>query len=284
MSMAAQSLLMPALSWPEPQRRTAAPADDVRKTAVAVSAVMLALLLPTVIALGVDGRTLNGANLWLKPMHFELALAINFATLAILLPLLTPAWQSWRALRWAVAAAGASAIMEIFWIAGEAALGRGSHFNVATPLEAILYPISGVGSLLITLGSVTFGIALWRSPSRPGTSHLHRGATLGLILGSAATLIVAGYMSAQHGHLVGGPQTDAFGLPFLGWSTRSGDLRVPHFFATHAMQALPVAGFLAGRLGMAHVGWLMPIFATAYVAVVFGLFAQALLGIPFIAR
>ena len=50
------------------------------------------------------------------------------------------------------------------------------------------------------------------------------------------------------GHWVGGLRSDEHGLPLVGWSTTGGDLRVPHFFATHLMQALPLTGWLADRL------------------------------------
>ncbi len=43
-------------------------------------------------------------------------------------------------------------------------------------------------------------------------------------------------------------RNNAEGLPITGWSTTGGDLRVPHFLATHLMQALPMAGWLADRV------------------------------------
>lgn len=49
------------------------------------------------------------------------------------------------------------------------------------------------------------------------------------------------------GHWVGGTRTDATGLPVFGWSMTGGDLRVPHFFAAHLLQALPLVGWIADR-------------------------------------
>jgi len=175
-------------------------------------------------------------------------------------------------------------ISEVIYISLQAARGQASHFNQTSPLALALYGLMGLGAVLIVVGSGVFGYGIWRSPAPAGSPNLRRGAALGLMLGSGATFLIAGYLS-QHpgGHLVGGPPTDAFGLPFLGWATRGGDLRVPHFFATHAMQVLPLAGLLVDRAGVTGRGWLMPGLAIGYFAFVLGLFIEALLGVPFLA-
>ena len=111
------------------------------------------------------------------------------------------------------------------------------------------------------------------------------GAASGLMIGAVLTLITAGVLSSGidgPGHWVGGIRTDASGLFLVGWSRTGGDLRVPHFFATHIMQALPLLGLALDRYRpeMARRGvW---IGAAASIAIVAATFVQAASGRPFL--
>ena len=106
---------------------------------------------------------------------------------------------------------------------------------------------------------------------------------LGLGLTFALTLVFAGTLSQNGGHFVGGGGSDAGGLWLMGWSREVGDLRVAHFFGTHAMHLVPLFGFLAGRLlapGAAVAStWG---FAAAYTGLCIATFLQALAGRPFL--
>jgi hypothetical protein len=70
------------------------------------------------------------------------------------------------------------------------------------------------------------------------------GVGVGLIGGTVLTIIVGLTMGGSPGHHVGVEPAGAARMPITGWSLTVGDRRVPHFFATHMMQAVPVAGLL----------------------------------------
>jgi hypothetical protein len=91
-------------------------------------------------------------------------------------------------------------------------------------------------------------------------------------------------MSGQlSGHWVGGPASDAGGLPLLGWSTTAGDLRPPHFLGIHAAQVLPVAALALLALAPKQAGWLTTLAIVGYVALTAAVFWQAVSGLPLIA-
>jgi hypothetical protein len=102
-----------------------------------------------------------------------------------------------------------------------------------------------------------------------------------MILGFITTLVVAGYMSSQNSHWVGGVPSDADGLPIVGWVRGGGDLRMPHFFATHLMQIIPLIGWMADRYSQRPTRIVIAASAIG-VSAVAAKFIQALSGQPFI--
>lgn len=196
-----------------------------------------------------DSRLLDGVSLWHKPVKFALSLALHFATLALLasqLPLIRRTGPTVTVVGYA---AVASMLFEQVYISLQAARGRRSHYNLDTDLEIALYDLMGVGAVILVLVSFVLGVMIWRYGAK-SSSGLRLGSIAGLILGSVLTLYFAMYMATQPSHLVHLTDTtvnDANGLPLVGWSRSTGDLRIPHFVATHTIQFLPVLGLLLDR-------------------------------------
>jgi hypothetical protein len=64
-----------------------------------------------------------------------------------------------------------------------------------------------------------------------------------------------------HGsHTIGAPDGST-GLFFLNCSRQHGDLRIAHFFAIHALQALPLLGWLLARTALPQRTQLMSVVA-----------------------
>jgi hypothetical protein len=177
----------------------------------------------------------------------------------------------------------AAIIAEMLWIGGAAANGSGSHFNVADPLMGSLYGLMGVLATFLTSASLVYGIAFLRGGDSRLDPAFRLSLGLGLILTFALTMVTAWYMATTGAHWVGGNASDAEAVAFMGWARDGGDLRVAHFFATHAMHFIPAAGFVASSMlaaGQARAAvWTSSI---AYVAFTAFVFAQAIAGQPFL--
>jgi hypothetical protein len=261
-------------------------ADSARRILVVAIGIQVALLLPSLAALAVDERMLNGISVWSKPLKFQTSLALMLATLMLLLPFIDARARAGLGVRLAALTAAVTATAEIVYITIQAARGRASHFNTETAFEAHAYTIMGAGAALLVLSSLVVGVYLLRRPAADAPKGVQLGGGWGLILGSVLTLLTAFVLGSGQidgpGHWVGGVRTDIGGLPLFGWSRTGGDLRVPHFFATHIMQALPVAGLILDRFAPRHVRTGLIAAALLSVAVVAGTFLQALAGRPFI--
>jgi hypothetical protein len=140
----------------------------------------------------------------------------------------------------------------------------------------------GLFAVILTSPALVYGIAIWRNRATGLPPALHLAIALGLVLTFALTLPVAATMANLPGHFVGTPVTGAH-VPAMGWTREVGDLRAAHFFATHPMHFLPLAGLAAAALLPARAGaaavWVA---ALVYAGFVYWAFNGALAGQPLV--
>ncbi len=274
---------MTALALPLPR---AGLLDRMQRDAPVLTALGLLLTLslaPTLAAMQLDDRMFQGDSIWLKPVKFQIALAIYILSLAFYAHWLPPATRASRWFRVYCKVVAFTVVGEVLWISGAAALGTASHFNQTSPVWSILYPVMGAFAVTLTSASLVFGVAIWRNRTSGLPPAVHLAVALGLVLTFALTVPVAGVMSGNGGHFVGIPAAGDSGLPLLGWSRSAGDLRVAHFLATHALHAIPLAGLLAVLLLPAALARRAVVLAAVgFTVLVMGTFVQALAGQPFL--
>lgn len=201
--------------------------------------VALAALFTALIAL--DGRTLLGRNVWTKPWKFAISIAIFTGTMAWILPSLS---LTERVEKLATYAISGAMTIEITLISTQAARGVASHFNTTTPLDTTIFLIMGV---TITISSSVVAYVLWRVVRNP--PDLPPPYLWGLGLGMFLFVLMSfqGWLMVfRQSHAVGAASGGP-GLTLLNWSLNGGDLRVAHLVGLHALQALPLTGYLATR-------------------------------------
>lgn len=238
----------------------------------------------TLAAMAIDTREFLGENVWLKPVKFQIALTLYLLTLAFFARWLPSGMTARPGYRLYAGLVVFAVIAELIWIGGAAMSGTASHFNVSSPFMQSIYGLMGAFAVLLTSATLVQGIAIWRNARTGLSPALHLSIALGLVLTFVLTVLVAGTLASQSGHLIGTPVSGAR-VPVLGWSREVGDLRVAHFFATHALHVLPVAALLAGALLPQR--WGVPAVwgaAFLFTALVAASFAGALAGLPFIAE
>jgi hypothetical protein len=246
------------------------------------SAVFLLLMIPpTYFAFLLDARTVNDINVWIKPLKFEASLVLYLGTLAWFWGYLAPAARESRGLRIFAIVSVALIAYEIAYIVLQSGRGVGSHFNTATPVEGIMFMLMGIAAPVFTALAAVLGIAIARRPRMDLAPAFRLAVVLGLILTTVLGTAAGVAVSVNGGHWVGAAATDAGGLPIFGWTRVGGDLRVAHFFGLHALQILPVAGWVVARRRPEATGlvWLM---AAAFTALTAYTLVEALAGRPFL--
>ncbi|MSO62403.1 MAG: hypothetical protein EXQ50_09975 [Acidobacteria bacterium] len=242
---------------------------------------VLTLVVVTLLSIG-DQRLTLGINPWVKPMKFLISITIFVWTLAWFMPEAKPDLVRRALVRWTVAGA---MLIEIALITLQAARGTTSHFNAATAFDLAVFNIMGAAITVSSLAVVLFLWILRRDTPTRRAGYLW-GVRLGVALFVLASMLPGFLMVANNGHSIPGPDGGA-GLPFVNWSVEFGDLRVAHFLGMHAMQALPLLGFLLDRtIGGNQPSALVPTARNVVIAIGMAWFVVtgALLGIALLGR
>ena len=193
----------------------------------------------------IDTRMLGGISVWEKPLKFFISSVIFSITYSWLSSFIT------RGARWVKLSGlfiAVSLAVELILIVAMASIGQTSHFNVssatsiviwslmATFISIVLFSTLFISSMILIQNDKEFNLRL---AIALGSFNTAVGMGLAYLMTSPTENQLANFQGIAGSHSVGvsdgGP-----GLPFFGWSTVAGDLRVGHFFGLHSIQVAVV--------------------------------------------
>ena len=239
---------------------------------------MAALTVPTLLALAIDPRSLQGVNVWLKPLKFEISIALYLWTLALCLPLTSRDFAASRLGRFTVWPVISLLWFEILYIGWRASRAQASHYNRESWLEEALYNAMGAAAALFTLAAGIMAYGLARRDAEPIAPVLRWALVIGLASTCILGLVSGDLLGNAPGHFVGTEPAAHPIVPLFGWSLAIGDLRVAHFLGLHALHVIPAFGLLVWLLTRkARTGVLaVSAFSVAYVLVTVATLVAAL--------
>lgn len=230
-----------------------------------------------------DERTLHGINIWIKPLKFNISIAIYLGTLVWFSGWIDRAVMRSVYYRIYTYILVGSMLVLFAWLYSAALLGESAHYNRTHPIFAPLYSLMGLVSVIFTSGTVVVGYLIARNVHSPLTTYFRYAVVGSLIISFVCTVVIAGELASMDSHWIEGTPSDESGLPFFGWSRDGGDLRVAHFFSLHAMHVIPLASLLPlpGRLAD-YPRLLISIISLLYVGFILFVYFQAKQALPFL--
>ena len=239
-------------------RRMLAQAWAINRLMTATILLFAALIPVVLVAMVVDPTVITGVNGWIKPLKFLLSTLIYGGTFLWLLSFV----RGRR--RWVQVLANVTAaalLIEIALIIMQVLRNTTSHFNAATPFDAVVFSI--MRTAITVLAVMYLILAVLLIMQRMDDRVMAWGLRLAVIASFAgmlvAFLMTAGPTPSQRAALEAGEAVTAIGahsvgvedggpgLPLVGWSTVGGDLRIPHFVGLHGLQVLVVLAWLLTR-------------------------------------
>ena len=268
---------------------------DVSPLMTSVTFAHVLLICGCLIGLAMDGRTILGDPVWIKPLKFAISGAIYCGTITWMLTFI-------RSKRWIIRtiAIGSSILwaVEIIAITFQASRGVRSHYNLTTPFDQAIFGMMGTAIILLWTINLILIVVLIFQPFKDFAfkNSLVLGLSIAIIGGLLAYTMTSQTTPEQQaalergetlefsgGHTFGAEDGGA-GLPFVGWSTTHGDMRPAHFIGLHGLQLIPLLGiFINRRWRKFSVGrrtLLVYIGSGAYLGIIYALYQQALNELP----
>ena len=226
-----------------------------------MSLTMALLTVFFIIGIFADSTTIVGAPAWLKPAKFGISIVLYTLTITWLLSFVRAERSRTKRLVNAIGWITVGVfIVEMVPIVLQVLRGTTSHFNIATPLDAAMFSMMGIGVTVLWFTNFVLAVLLLRqrfdSPAfgwaiRLGLIIAMIGMAEGFLMTSPTAQQLAGWragapVTIAGAHSVGVPDGGP-GLPVVNWSTTGGDLRVGHFVGMHALQVLPFVGWFVTR-------------------------------------
>jgi hypothetical protein len=228
-----------------------------------------------VVLMQVDPRTVTGVSAWLKPLKFFVSTIFYLWTIGWLSGLLRDADTPVRFISGTLAAVMTA---EMFLIVLQAARGVPSHFNFTTAFDGAVFSAMALLIVVGTAALVWFGALFFSSHS----VHIPPAYLWGIRLGIIVTVVGSfqGFaMGSRLSHTVGAPD-GVQGMPLTNWSVSHGDLRIAHALGLHALQFLPLIGFVISRWIGPNAVWLSLLAGICYTGMFLFLHVSALKGKP----
>ena len=243
--------------------------------------------LTVVLLYAIDTREILGVSVWEKPLKFLMSATVYATTFSWLYAFVGKGKKLASLMGSLIAI---MLVVELIAITGMASVGSTSHFNVSTPFNIAVWSVMATAISIVWVATFLLSAGLWNSGRMSADLRLAVRWAIGLGLagmGIAFTMtppqpqqtLPENWAGVAGAHTVGAADGGP-GLPFFGWSTEAGDLRVSHFFGLHALQVLPLVALLfsvliaSDRIRVATITGV----ATSYTLVVVFTYVQALLG------
>ncbi|GEO34228.1 hypothetical protein CAE01nite_19530 [Cellulomonas aerilata] len=248
----------------------AGPRHPYQRAMYVVAALLMASGVAHVGVWAVDGGAWEGAVSWRKPILFGVSFSL-FALAVGWVQGVLPRSRAWGWTTTALIAGGG--VAEVALITAQRWRGTASHFNLATPVDAVVFALMGVTIAVFGVGIVLLTVwAAWRL-RRPAPTVLAVLVGLGLVLVASALgqdLITRGLAYVDAHDAV--PPAVVFGV--------AGSGKLAHAVALHGIQVLGALALLLGRSGLTPVARTRAMLAASagYVALTGLVVAQAYAG------